>query len=189
MHCPHLLLLNVLKIQGTVASRLCICICCGAMNYPWQGSLEIPFQGHGPGSPTAAGVPARMGTACAAVGAAWHWAGRRAAAWPLALSPQLIAGPRGWAPVSGSHHPWHIQLWGVRRVTVEQRQLRGHPRAACSHAVVPEAPRRCAAGGLLGGLLAPVIATPELPELLATGSGLVWSITLCFPCQRLKAQC
>lgn len=68
MYCPHLLLLNVLKIQGTTPSGSCICICLlWAMNYPWQGSLQIPF-----GAVALAAsqqLPCRdVGAACATVG-------------------------------------------------------------------------------------------------------------------------
>lgn len=196
MYRPHLLLLNVLKIQGTFPSRSCICICLlRGYELPLAGvirnslSRPLPWQRH------RSWRARTLGTACAAVGGGCRavlgrWVSSSLAALPLAgaLSLQLIAGPRGWAPASGTHHPRHIQLWGVRCVTTEQRQLRGHPHAACSCAVVAEVSPRRAARGLLSGLVTPVNSCARAAELPAISSILMLRIMLHFPHQRRKVQ-
>lgn len=111
MYRPHLLLLNVLKIQGTSPSRSCICICLSrGHELPLSGVIRNSLSRLLPWQPHRSRRAGTLGTACTAAGGGCRAALGKgaAAAGPVgeqqpghlaagrSTEPQVAAGPRGW---------------------------------------------------------------------------------------------
>lgn len=144
MYCPHLLLLNVLKIQGTFPSGSCICICVlWAMNYPWQGALQTPFG--------AAALAASQQPRCRDVGAAGAAVGGGVGR----SSTRCLGEQQHRACSAGQRHRVPPSLARPPPGSLRSSGSSGAARAACSRAAVPGA-SRCGAAGVCSVGLQPL---------------------------------
>lgn len=169
MYRPHLLLLNVLKIQGTFPSCSCICICLlWGRELPLAGVVRNSLSRPLSWQPHHSWRARTLGTACAAAGggcgavlgegqvvlgegaAAARQAGEQQPGHHRACSSLPARGAAVGCPLCLAHPA----LGRAVRHRTAATAL-GHPRAARSCAVVPATSRCRAAGGLLGGPVTP----------------------------------